>query len=66
VPPPDAPPVHEPAWQVAPLLHEVHDAPPVPHCESFVAVTQVEPAQQPFGHVVESQLPPTQLPPVQV
>jgi hypothetical protein len=64
--PPPVPPLHAPLLHVAPLLQLVHVAPPVPHCESFVAVTHVVPEQQPFGQVVASHVPPTHAPEEQV
>jgi hypothetical protein len=62
-PPPhvQAPPVHA----SAPVPHATHEAPTLPHAMRVAGETQVEPEQQPPGHVLDVQLahtPPLQLP----
>ena len=52
------PQLHVPfAAHVSPVPHELHTAPPVPHCpcDCIAYGTQVLPLQQPAGHEVASQ-----------
>ena len=47
-------------------MHDLHEAPPVPHAELLVPATQLAPMQQPLGQetLSQTQLPPTQCLPV--